>query len=249
MEKAAGRQAASRRSCGGSNLDKVCVGGSVFVEPLFSDRAAAGRLLGKEVRAHSRVANPIVLALPRGGVPVGFEVSLALNAVLDVFLVRKLGVPGHDELAMGAIASGGTRVLDQDLILELGIQEAAIDRVTEREEVEIVRRGRLYREDRPALVLQQRSIVVVDDGLATGATMRAALRALRMQNPAKIIVAVPVASRRAFEEIRKLVDEVICIATPDPFYAVGAWYQDFPQTSDAEVRELLDRATGERGAT
>jgi len=183
----------------------------------------------------------IVLALPRGGVPVGFEASKRLNTELDVFVVRKLGVPGREELAMGAVATGGVRVLNNSLIHALRISLVQIDRVTEREKQEITRREAAYREGRPAPSIQGRTAVLVDDGLATGATMLAAAKAVRQRSPERIIVAVPVASEDACHEFRRSVDEVICVATPDPFYAVGAWYEDFSQTSDAEVRELLER--------
>jgi putative phosphoribosyl transferase len=179
---------------------------------------------------------------------VGFEVAQALNADLDIFLVRKLGVPGHEELAMGAIASGGVRVLNYALIQQLGVPPELVDRVTAREQQEIERRERLYREGRPAPEVSQRTVILVDDGLATGATMLAAAQALRAKQPKRIIVAVPVASKEACEEFGKYVDQIICLATPEPFYAVGAWYENFSQTSDDEVRELLERAARQRVA-
>ena len=218
----------------------------MFIKPLFRDRFEAGQILGKLLISKVKDPNALVLALPRGGVPVGFEVARALNAEPDVFLVRKLGVPGHEELAMGAIASGGVRVLNHALIRELGLSSLIIDRITAKEQQEIERRERLYREGRPALPVAHRTAIVVDDGLATGATMLAAARALRAQQPGRIIVAVPVASPEACEEFRQHVDEVVCAATPDPFYAVGVWYEDFSQTSDAEVHELLERAASLR---
>ena len=214
----------------------------MLLKPLFRDRFEAGEILGQLLTAKIKNTNPIVLALPRGGVPVGFEVARALNADLDVFLVRKLGVPGHDELAMGAIASGGVRVLNQALINELGLSSLIIDRVTAKEQEEIERRERLYREGRPRRPVGQRTAILVDDGLATGATMLAAASALRAQEPERIIVAVPVAAPQTCEEFRQEVDELVCAATPDPFYAVGVWYEDFAQTTDAEVQELLERA-------
>jgi putative phosphoribosyl transferase len=217
----------------------------MYMEPLFRDRVEAGQILAQRLKAVVRESNLIVLALPRGGVPVGFKVAQALHADLDVFLVRKIGVPGHEELAIGAIASGGIRVLNHALIAELGISTTVIDRVTAREQQEIERRERLYREGRSALAVGGRTVILVDDGLATGATMLAAARAVRGWQPKRIIVAVPVASREACEKCRRHVDETICAETPEPFYAVGACYEDFSQTSDAEVRELLERAAHE----
>jgi len=216
------------------------------VNPIFRDRIEAGQVLAQRLKGVIRDSNLIVLALPRGGVPVGFEVAKALHSDLDIFLVRKLGVPGHEELAIGAIASGGIRVLNQTLIRELGLTSLVIDSITARERREIERRERLYREHRPPLAVGDRTVILVDDGLATGATMLAAARALRIQRPKRIIVAVPVASREACEEFRRHVDETVCAETPEPFYSVGSWYEDFSQTSDAEVRELLERAAHER---
>ena len=212
---------------------------------LFSDRVEAGRVLAGHLRNRFDGQNTIVLALPRGGVPVGFEVAQALNADLDIFIVRKLGVPSHEELAMGAVASGGIRVLNDSVIRHLRIPSAVIDRVTERERQEIANRERLYREGRPALAVAARTVILVDDGLATGATMLAAARAVRAQHPERIVVAVPVASPEACDEFRDHVEQVVCAATPEPFYAVGVWYEDFSQTSDAEVRELLARSIQE----
>jgi len=216
------------------------------VNPIFRDRIEAGQVLAQRLKGVIRDSNPIVLALPRGGVPVGFEVAKALHSDLDIFLVRKLGVPGHEELAIGAIAGGGIRVLNQTLIRELGLTSLVIDSITARERREIERRERLYREHRPPLAVGDRTVILVDDGLATGATMLAAARALRIQRPKRIIVAVPVASREACEEFRRHVDETVCAETPEPFYSVGSWYENFSQTSDAEVRELLERAAHER---
>jgi len=189
-------------------------------------------------------ANPdlIVLALPRGGVPVAYEVARALGAPLDVFVVRKLGVPGHEEYAMGAIATGGVRVLNEELVRTLGMPERVLDAVAAREQQELARRERLYRGQRQPPEVRGRTVILVDDGLATGATMQAAVKALRRLQPARIVVAVPTASPDTCEQLRTEADEVICATTPEPFHAVGLWYQDFSQTTDDEVRELLARA-------
>src|SRR5436190_4065129 len=211
-------------------------------EPLFGDRREAGRSLAERLRPSIEHKNALVLALPRGGVPVGFEIAQNLHCDLDVFLVRKIGVPGQEELAMGAVASGGIRVLNHAIIQHLGIPDIVIERATERELQEIARRERLYREGRPPLNPRNRTVALVDDGLATGATMLAAAAAVRQREPARLIVAVPVASKEACDEFRGHADEVVCTATPEPFYAVGVWYENFPQVSDDEVRELLERA-------
>lgn len=184
----------------------------------------------------------LVLALPRGGVPVGFEVARAVAAPLDVFLVRKLGVPGHEELAMGAIATGNVRVIQPDVVRALGVTQDAIDRVTSEQERELMRLQNLYRSDRPPLVVRGRTVILVDDGLATGSTMRAAVAALKKLDPARIVIAVPVAAPSVCAELGAEVDEMICARTPDPFRAVGEWYAGFSQITDEEVRELLDRA-------
>jgi predicted phosphoribosyltransferase len=182
------------------------------------------------------------LALPRGGVPVGFEIARALHLELDVFLARKLGMPGDEELALGAIASGGVRVLNQDLIDYLHVPSEVVDRITEREERELERRERLYRDDRPPISVAGRTVVLVDDGLATGASMLAASRALRPLGAARVIVAVPVAARATCDEFRKEVDAVVCAATPHPFGAVGMWYENFAQVTDEQVRKCLKLA-------
>jgi putative phosphoribosyl transferase len=215
---------------------------------IYRDRTEAGQILAQHVIANVHDVNPLVLALPRGGVPVAFQVARALRAELDIFLVRKLGLPGHEELAIGAIASGGVRVLNRELIEELQLSEGLIDRITAIEEQELERRERLYRENRPPLVVRDRTVILIDDGLATGASMMAGVRALRPQNPHRIIVAVPVAAPETCQEFRAHADEIICPATPEPFGAVGAWYEDFSQTSDDEVRELLERAARERSS-
>jgi putative phosphoribosyl transferase len=208
----------------------------------FRNRADAGRILAQRLKAIAADDDVIVLALPRGGVPIGYEVAQALTADLDVFLVRKLGVPGHEEFALGALAGGGVRVLNEPLIQELGLSRAEIDNITAREQREIQRRETAYRQGRRALPLACRTVVLVDDGLATGSTMLAAVRALRAYAPARIIVAVPIAAPEVCEAFRDYVDEIVCVETPEPFYAVGLWYEDFSQTTDEEVRQLLDRA-------
>jgi predicted phosphoribosyltransferase len=202
---------------------------------LFRDRRDAGRLLAEKLAAYANRPDVLVLALPRGGVPVAYEVARALGAPLDVFVVRKLGVPGYEELAMGAVATGGVRVLNDQLIERLGIPDHMIDAVTARERQELARRERLYRGGRPPPDMSGRSVILVDDGLATGATMKAAIEALRQQNPARIVVAVPTAAPETCEEMKAKADDVICAITPGPFDAVGRWYQNFSQTTDEEV--------------
>jgi predicted phosphoribosyltransferase len=208
----------------------------------FRDRAEAGRLLASKLTEYANRPDVLLLALPRGGVPVGYEVAKVLNVPLDVFLVRKLGVPGHEELAMGAIASGGVIVLNDDVVHALRIPQSLIDRVAQREQQELERREKAYRGDRPQPDVQGKTVILVDDGLATGSTMRAAIRALRQRGPAKIVVAVPAASPDTCAEFRGEVDEIVCALTPEPFYAVGLWYEDFSQTSDQEVSDLLERS-------
>jgi predicted phosphoribosyltransferase len=208
----------------------------------FRDRAEAGRLLAAKLGQYANRPDVLVLALPRGGVPVGYEVAKGLNAPLDVFLVRKLGVPGHEELAMGAIASGGVLVLNDDVVFALRIPQQLIDLVAQREQQELERREQAYRGDRPPPDVHGKIVVLVDDGLATGSTMRAAIRALRQREPAKIVVAVPAASPDTCEAFRDEVDDIVCALTPEPFYAVGLWYEDFTQTTDKEVRDLLEQS-------
>jgi putative phosphoribosyl transferase len=210
---------------------------------IFRDRTDAGRQLAARLTRYADRTDVLVLALPRGGVPVAYEVAKALKAPLDVFLVRKLGVPGHEELAMGAIASGGVRVLNEDLVDYLRIPDGVIDAVAAVEQRELERRERAYRDDRPPPEVKDSIVILVDDGLATGSTMRAAAAALRLQKPQRIVVAVPVSSAEACEELRSEVDEIVCAVTPEHFQGVGLWYEDFSQTSDEEVRELLKRAT------
>ena len=214
----------------------------------FRNRSDAGRFLAEKLKAYADQPDALVLALPRGGVPVAYEVAMALKAPLDVFLVRKLGVPGHEELAMGAIASGGVCVLNEGVVNYLHIPAEVIDHVAAAEQQELERRERLYRGDRPPLDVRGRTVILIDDGLATGSTMRAAATALRAQQPARLVVAVPVAAAETCNEFRAEVDEIICASTPEPFYAVGLWYEDFSQTSDDEVRELLARAGSQRKA-
>jgi erythromycin esterase-like protein/predicted phosphoribosyltransferase len=208
---------------------------------VFRDRNEAGRLLATQLAAYTNRLDVLVLALPRGGVPVAYEVARALNAPLDVFIVRKLGVPGHEELAMGAVATGGARVLNDRIVRALRIPDYVIDAVTAQEQQELRRRERLYRGSRPPPDVRGRTAILVDDGLATGATMQAAIKALRQLQPARIVVAVPTASPETCEALRAEVDEVICAITPEPFHAVGLWYEDFSQTTDEEVRDLLAR--------
>jgi putative phosphoribosyl transferase len=209
---------------------------------IFRNRIDAGRRMAEKLEHYVGRPDVIVLALPRGGVPVGYEVARALGAPLDVFLVRKLGVPGREELAMGAIASGGVRVLNEDVVSELGIPQHWVDIVAARELEELRRREAAYRDGRLAPDVRGKTVILVDDGLATGASMRAAVAALRKLGPAKIVVAVPVGASQTCDEFRDVADEVVCAETPDPFYAVGSWYADFDQTTDEEVRELLARA-------
>ncbi|MGZ8184042.1 MAG: phosphoribosyltransferase [Methylobacter sp.] len=208
----------------------------------FRNRRQAGQLLADKLMAYANRTDVLILALPRGGVPVAFEVAQALNAPLDIFVVRKLGLPGHEELAMGALASGNVRVLNDDVVNRMHISEKVINAVAAQEQRELERRERLYRNDRPPFSVRGRTVILIDDGLATGSTMRAAVSALRRQNPAALVVAVPVAAPETCEEFKREVDEIICAYTPEPFYAVGLWYEDFSQTGDDEVRDLLARA-------
>jgi putative phosphoribosyl transferase len=208
----------------------------------FRDRREAGRLLAATLTAYANRPDVLVLALPRGGVPVAYEVARALGAPLDVFLVRKLGVPGHEELAMGAIATGGVRVINDELVRALRIPDEMIEAVVAKEQQELERRERLYRGDRPPPDVRGRTVILVDDGLATGATMYAAVKALQQQQAARIVVAVPIASPETCEQLSGEVDDIICAVTPEPFYAVGLWYEDFSQTTDEEVHDLLARA-------
>ena len=211
-------------------------------EPRFHDRAEAGRVLAADLAKYSGRNDVIVLALPRGGVPVAYEVARALGAPLDVFLVRKLGLPGHEELAMGAIASGGVRLINEDVVDAYDVTDAEIEAVALAEQTELERRERAYRDGRSLPALGDRTVILVDDGLATGATMRAAVLAVRQESPARIVVAVPVAAAETCGEFRTIVDDIVCAETPAPFYAVGLWYEDFAQTTDDEVHDLLTAA-------
>jgi putative phosphoribosyl transferase len=210
----------------------------------YRDRRDAGRRLARLLERFRGETGLLVLALPRGGVPVAFEVARALTAPLDIFLVRKLGVPRHEEYAMGAIASGGVRVINESVVEELGLTEPTIAAVAAREELELERREREYRGARRALPVRGRKVILVDDGLATGASMRAAALALRSLEPEKLVIAVPVGARDTCDSFGELVDEVICALCPEPFHAVGAWYDDFAQTDDGEVKRLLEAADG-----
>jgi putative phosphoribosyl transferase len=208
----------------------------------FANRSEAGKCLARALNAYAGRKDILVLALPRGGVPVALEIAKALGAELDVIVVRKLGVPYQEELAMGAIASGGAKVLNEDVISSLGLSEETIEAVVRKEAQELSRRERLFRGERPFPEVKGRTVILVDDGLATGATMRAAVAALRQLQPAAIVVAVPVAPPDTVAKLRKEVDDLICLATPENFYAVGQWYVDFSQVSDEEVRQLLAKA-------
>jgi predicted phosphoribosyltransferase len=208
----------------------------------FFDRTEAGQFLADNLSAYANRDDVVVLALPRGGVPVAAEVAKKLNAPLDVFVVRKLGLPGHPELAMGAIASGGVRVFNGEVVNALRISDEVIDAVSAEELVELQRREKAYRADRPPLELEGKIVVVVDDGVATGSTMLAAVSALRQLNAARIVVATPVIAASTYAEIQRAADEVAAVLVPEHFYAVGQWYQDFGQTTDDEVRELLAQA-------
>lgn len=212
---------------------------------LFPNRTEAGRWLAERLQAYAHRPDVVVLALPRGGVPVGFELARALGVPLDVFLVRKLGLPGQEELAMGAIASGGVRVLNDDVVRALAVPSSVIDGVARREEQELRRREEAYRGSRPPPEVRGRVAILVDDGLATGSTMRAAVAAVRQMQPARVVVAVPVAAASTRDEIGAEVDEIVCATPPEPFLAVGRWYEDFSQTTDDEVRDLLERAARE----
>jgi len=208
----------------------------------FENRLDAGQFLATKLEKYANRNDVLVLALPRGGVPVGYEVAKSLNTPLDIFVVRKLGVPGHEELAMGAIASGGVRVLNPSVVDALHIHRDMIDAVAAQEQHELERRMRDYRGSRPMPEVRQKTVILVDDGLATGASMWAAVLALRQLEPSEIVVAVPTASEETCRDFREVVEDIVCAITPEPFMAVGIWYKDFSQTTDEEVRELLSQA-------
>ena len=221
--------------------DIKTTGGAFVIRLPFADRVEAGRLLAAELATHKLPANVVVLALPRGGLPVGLEIAKAFGAPLDVVVVRKLGVPWRPELAMGAITSGSMQILDEDLIGALGIPRERIDAVITREKAEVERRENLYRKGRPALDLHGRTVVLVDDGLATGSTMLVAARYVRSLKPGKTLIAVPVGSVEACQRLKKEADDCVCLATPETFAAVGQWYVDFRQVTDTEVRYFLEQ--------
>jgi len=208
----------------------------------FRDRRDAGKNLAQKLSAYAGRPDVLIVALPRGGVPVAYEVALALNASLDILIVRKLGLPGQEELAIGAIASGGIRILNGDIIRTLSIPEEVINFVVKREIEELQRREKLYKGNRPSPDVRDRTVILIDDGLATGASMRAAVSGLRAQHPARIVVAVPAAAQEVCDAFRSEVDEIVCAITPEPFYGVGRWYEDFSQVTDEEVRILLEEA-------
>lgn len=211
----------------------------------FRNREQAGRALAERLRSYANRSDVVVLALPRGGLPIGAEVAAALRAPLDVFVVRKLGTPGQPELAMGAIASGGVRVLNDDVVQMLNVTNDAIDRVAAVEQQELERRERLYRAGRPLSSIADQVVIFVDDGLATGSTMRAAVKAVRLHRPSKVVVAVPAGAAETCEDFRHEADEVVCVIAPETFNAVGAWYEEFPQISDDEVRDILEKSSRE----
>lgn len=212
-----------------------------FGERRFRDRTEAGERLAAKLTAYARRPDVLVLGLPRGGVPVAYEVARVLNVPLDIMAVRKLGVPGEEELAMGAIASGGVRVLNRDIVRMLGLSDGAIDAAAAKEQRELARREQLYRGERPVPELRGRTVILVDDGIATGATMRAAITAVRQQEPAHVVVAVPVAAAATCDDLRAEGNDVVCVEMPEALFAIGFWYEEFGQTTDGEIQMLLDR--------
>jgi predicted phosphoribosyltransferase len=225
-----------------SHAGKGSIGEAEIMISRFKDRTEAGKLLARNLQRYAYRPDVLVLALPRGGVPVAFEVARSLHVPLDVFIVRKLGVPGHEELAMGAIASGGIRVLNDDVIGQLGIADDAITTVAAQEQEELERRERVYRGEQPAPDVKGRVTILVDDGIATGSTMRAAVTALRQRGPARIVVAAPTVAEATCRELQREADEIEAVIIPEIFYGVGQWYEDFTQTSDEEVKGLLEQA-------
>ena len=224
------------------SIDELDIGRVAIVTFKFSNRTEAGKMLAQKLTAYTNRKDVLIMALPRGGVPVGYEVAKALNAPLDVCIVRKLGVPGHKELAMGAIASGGVRILNYDVVDWLNISSGTIEGVANRELRELQRRDRVYRGDRLPPDVKNHRIILVDDGIATGSTMRAAIAILHQQKPRRMVVATPVAPLLVCQELQALVDEVVCLSMPEPFYAIGLWYENFHQTTDAQVRQLLEKS-------
>lgn len=212
----------------------------------FKDRIEAGQLLAQALARYKNHPNLLVLALPRGGVPIAHQVAKGLNAPMDIFVVRKLGMPGHEELAMGAIASGSVRIINQDVVREYNIPDDVIEAVTAKEQEELERREQKYRQGLPPLDVKNKTVILVDDGLATGATMWAAVSALREQQPALLIVGVPAAAKATCDAFRPIVDDIVCVITPEPFYAVGIWYEDFSQTTDEEVHQLMKQQKAKR---
>jgi putative phosphoribosyl transferase len=214
---------------------------------IFTNRQEAGQKLAARLGKYAEREDTIVLGVPRGGVPIAFEVASALNLPLDVFVLRKLGVPGHEELAFGAIGSGGVRFLDRDIVESVGLSELMIEMVTRAERAELDRRERVYRGGRPPLDVRGRTVILVDDGIATGSSLKAGVRALRQMQPEAIVIAVPVAPPSTVNRLKRDVDDVVCVETPERFYGVGQFYADFAQVTDEEVNELLDRASRLRG--
>src|SRR5579884_1191270 len=214
----------------------------------FQDRYEAGRFLARKLEHHAGDPSLVVLALPRGGIPVGYEVAKSLNAPLDIFLVKKLSMPGYEELSLGTVASGGVRLLNAEGIHHLGISQNLVDALVQEREQDLERREKIYRGERAAAQIEGRNVIIVDDGLATGANMRAVVHALHERHPKSVTVAVPIGSDDTCQQMAREADEVVCALTPDPFYSVGAWYSDFIQITDEEARELLDHAAHERRA-
>ena len=210
---------------------------------LFKDRRDAGKKLAQKLSAYASRSDVVILALPRGGVPVAYEVALTLNAPLDIFTVRKLGLPGHEELAMGAIATGGARVINQDVVRSFNVPQGVVEAVAKQELRELERRERAFRGDRMMREVHDKTAILIDDGLATGASMQAAIKGLRAKDPTRIVVAVPTAPLETCEAFKQLVDEMICATTPEPFYGVGQWYEDFSQVTDDQVQTFLEQAS------